>query len=433
MLNRLPPLTPSLFERNRKRLVSELKPGSLLVLNSSDISPTSGDGIRPYRQDSNFFYLTGINQEDSILILFPEASHPRDQEILFITESNPSLSMWEGDKLSPEEAAKRSGIQRVQYLSEFSDFFKRLMHQAEHVYLNQDEHYRRNSPVQSREDRFIKWSQQQYPLHHYERLCPLLSRLRMVKSEEEIERIQQACHVTRDGFLRLLKNLKPGVKEYELEAELIYEFTRRGTDGFAYGPILASGANACILHYQSNADVCQDGEVLLIDAGASYGSYQADLSRSVPIGGSFSSRQREVYESVLRVMEYAKTQLKIGVLLSDYEKKIGKCMEEELLKLNLLSQKDIQNSSPQHPAYKRYFMHGTSHHLGLDVHDLANMSVPLSENMVLTVEPGIYIPEEGLGIRLEDDVVLRKGGIENLTKSVPLQVEEIEELIGGSS
>lgn len=423
------PIESSLFIQNRKKLRAQLKPGALAVFNSNDIMPTSADGTMPFRQQTDLFYLTGIDQEESILLLFPD--HPDEglREILFLRETNEEIAIWEGHKYTKEEARSTSGINTVLWLSDFERTFDSLATFAEYICLNANEHLRSAKRVQTRDDRFIYWCQEKYPLHRYERLGPIMHRLRAIKSEQEIALIKKACEITERGFRRVLEFVKPGVMEYEIEAELIHEFIRNRSAGFAYQPIIASGANACVLHYLDNNQQCKAGDVLLMDAAAEYANYNSDLTRSIPVNGRFTSRQKEVYNAVLRVMRAAMQLLKPGIALPEYHREVGKIMESELLQLGLLDKTDIKNQDPQKPAYKKYFMHGTSHHLGLDVHDYGHMYRRFEPGMVFTVEPGIYIREEGLGIRLENNVVIREGGIEDLMAGIPIEIDEIESLM----
>ncbi|MDX1627230.1 MAG: M24 family metallopeptidase, partial [Fulvivirga sp.] len=337
--------------------------------------------------------------------------------------------IWEGHKLTQEEATEISGISTVFWLSKFNDVLQTLMSEVSHVYLNTNEHLRASTEVETRDDRFINWCQKQYPLHHYERTAPIMSNLRAVKDEEEIKAMQTACDITEKGFKRVAQFVRPGVMEYEIEAEYAHEFLRNRSRGFGYTPIVASGANSCVLHYVDNNQQCQDGDILLMDIGAEYGNYNADMTRCLPVNGKFSKRQKEVYNAVLRVMREAIQMLAPGILIPEYQKEVGKVMESELLGLGLLNNTDVKNQTANNPAYKKYFMHGTSHHIGLDVHDVANIYQKLKPGMVLTVEPGIYIREENLGIRLENNVVISDYGIKDLMANIPIEVEEIEELM----
>lgn len=423
------PLNPELFVLNRNNLISRLKPGSIAILNSNDIMPTSADGALPFRQQSDIFYLSGIDQEESILLLFPDAPEAKHREVLFLRETNDEIAIWEGHKYTKQEASSTSGIQTVYWLSQFERVFNNLMVQAEYVYLNTNEHLRSAGIVETRDRRFLDWCLKKYPLHRYERLQPLLHYVRAVKSPLEIEVVKTAIGITEKGFRRVLNFVKPGVLEYQVEAEFLHEFIVNRATGFAFEPIIASGFNACVLHYVQNNGVCSDGEVLLCDVGAMYGNYNADLTRSIPVNGRFTKRQKDVYNAVLRVQREAMKMLLPGNTLPEYHKEVGKIMESELLELGLIDQHEIRNQDPENPAYKKYFMHGTSHHLGLDVHDYGNMFRPFEPGMLFTVEPGIYIREEKLGIRLENDVVIGADGVVDLMASIPIEADEIEELM----
>ena len=423
------PIDPSLFINNRQRLIELLKPRSLAVLNSNDILPTNADGTLRLVQNSDLFYLTGIDQEETILVLFPDFPNEEYREILFVKETNEHIEIWEGHKYTKEEATQASGISQVFWLSEFETLFNTLMAEAEHVYLNTNEHIRASVRVASRDARFIEFCQQQYPLHHYERIAPLMHQLRAIKSEPEIAMQQRACDITEQAFRRVLKFVRPGVKEYEIEAEYLHEFVRQGSRGFAYEPIIASGKNACVLHYLDNHDDCQAGEVLMMDVGAEYARYYADMSRSVPVSGRFTDRQKDVYNAVLRVQREAMALLRPGNTIKAYHQEVGKIMENELIGLGLLDAQHVKQQDEKKPLYRKYFMHGTSHHLGLDVHDVGNVYRPFETGMVFTVEPGIYIREEGLGIRLENNVVITEEGVHDLMGNIPIEAEEIEDLM----
>ena len=422
-------IDPSLFINNRKKLVQYLKPNSVVVLNANDIMPADADDVLPFRQNSDLFYLSGIDQAETILVLYPDAPQASWKEMLFLRETNEHTMIWKGQQCTPEEAWDLAGIAHIHTLEEFRTIFHRLMGQAIHVYLNTNEHARAANPVQTRDARFIAWCKRHYPLHQYERLAPIMQQLRAVKSAIEIDLMRAACAITEKGFRKILPLIKPGIMEYALEAELIAEFIRNRAQGFAYDPIIASGANACVLHYKANNQPCQAGDVILVDTGAAYAHYCADLTRAMPVSGYFTQRQRAVYNAVLRVMQQAKQMLVPGNDLTTYHQAVGKVMEEELVGLGLLDRTDIRNQGPNKPAYKKYFMHGTSHHIGLNTHDVGNVYSKFKPGMVLTIEPGIYIREEGLGIRLENNVVIREDGLEDLTATIPIEAEEIEDLM----
>ncbi len=426
---RYEPIPQDLFVTNRRNLTKLLKDKSLAVLNSNDILPTNADGTLRLVQNSDLFYLTGIDQEETILLLAPDFPDETYREVLFVKETSELIEVWEGHKYTKEEATEASGIANVFWLSEFDRIFNTLMAEAEHVYLNTNEHLRATGRVETRDARFITFCQQQYPLHRYGRLAPLMHQLRAVKSDAEISRQQQACDITERAFRRILKMVKPGVKEYEIEAEYLHEFVRSGSRGFAYEPIVASGANACVLHYLDNHATCQAGEVLMMDVGAEYSRYYADMSRSIPVSGRFTERQRAVYDAVLRVQREAMTLLRPGNTVKEYHQEVGKIMESELIGLGLLDAQEVKQQDEKKPLYKKYFMHGTSHHLGLNVHDVGNVYRPFEVGMVFTVEPGIYIREENLGIRLENNVVITEDGVHDLMRNIPIEAEEIEDLM----
>lgn len=419
-------LNQKLFIENRSKFTAHLKPNSLAIFTSQDVFPTSADGHLPFKQHSDILYLSGADQEESILVLFPDAHKEELKEVLFLKETNDLIAVWEGAKYSKEEAFEISGIKTVYWLSEFERVFNEMAVNAERIYVNGNEHLRAHVETELRQDRMTKWLKETYPAHEFERSQPILHRVRGTKSELEIEVMREAAAITRKGYERVLKFMKPGVWEYELEAEFMHEFLSNRSRGFAYTPIIATGNNANVLHYIENNAQCQDGDLVLFDVGAEYANYTCDVTRCFPVNGKFSERQKEVYNAVLRVHDGAIALLRPGILLDEYHKKVGDLMTQELLGLGLISQQDVDEQDPAWPAYKKYFMHGTSHYIGLDVHDYGLWTVPVEEGMVFTVEPGIYIPEEGLGIRIEDDIVITKDGHENLTRAIPKTVEEIE-------
>jgi Xaa-Pro aminopeptidase len=423
------PLPNTLYIKNRKKLSEKLPSKSLAVFHSNDIMPTNADGTMKFRQNNDLLYLSGIDQEESILVICPDFPDPDMREILFLRETNEHIAIWEGHKYTKEEAQEASGIENIQWLDKFDNIFNTLISLSEHVFLNTNEHLRAGVVVETRDARFIKSCRERYPLHSYHRVAPLMHQLRALKEQEEINQMQIACDITEKGFRRILSFVKPGVTEYEIEAEFIHEFIRNRSKGFAYEPIIASGANACVLHYLENKETCKDGDLILFDVGAEYGNYNADMSRTIPVNGRFTPRQRSVYEAVLRVQKGAMDILRPGINIQEYHKEVGLMMQAELLGLGLIDQTDIQNQDPKWPAYKKYFMHGTSHHLGLDVHDVGTMYEPISSGMVFTVEPGIYIPEENLGIRLENNIVIQDSGYLDLMRNIPIEAEEIEELM----
>jgi Xaa-Pro aminopeptidase len=407
-----------------------MRPASLAVFNSNDIYPVSADSTIPFQQHRDIFYLSGVDQEESILLLFPEATDPKNREVLFLRETNEHIAVWEGEKLTKEKAFAVSGIKTVFWLKDFEKVFFDLMTEADTIYFNTNEHYRQAVETETREARFIKNCKEKYPAHQVAKSNPILQEIRGVKEKEEIDLMRTACGITEKGFRRVLNFVRPGVWEYEIEAEYLHEFIRNRSCGFAYTPIIASGNNANVLHYIQNNQQCREGDLILMDVGAEYANYSSDMTRTIPVSGRFSKRQKEVYQAVLRVKQEATKMLVPGTIWAEYHKEVGKIMTSELLGLGLLEKADVQNEDPEWPAYKKYFMHGTSHHIGLDTHDYGALKTPMKPNMVFTVEPGIYIPDEGFGIRLEDDVVIQETGAPvNLMENIPIEVDEIEELM----
>ena len=404
------PINSSLFINNRKNFMAQMKPNSIAVFNSNDIYPVSADSTLPFEQHRDIFYLSGVDQEESILVLFPECPKPEFREILFLRETNEHIAVWEGEKLTKEKAYASSGIKTVFWLQDLEKIMFELMSYAETIYINTNEHYRANVETETREDRFTKWLREKYPAHSVAKSNPILQRLRSVKDNIELNLIQTACDITEKGFRRVLGFVKPGVWEYEIEAEYIHEFVRNRSKKFAYTPIIASGNNANVLHYIENNQQCKAGDLILMDVGAEYANYSSDMTRTIPVSGRFSDRQKEVYNAVNKVKNEATKMLVPGTIWADYHIEVGKIMTSELLGLGLLDKADVQNEDPNWPAYKKYFMHGTSHHMGLDTHDYGLLHEPMKANMVFTVEPRIYLPKEGFGIRLEDDVVVQENG-----------------------
>lgn len=427
------PIPSKLFSENRKRFIKNLKPSSLAAFNANDIMPTNSDGSMPFRQNSDLFYLSGVDQEESIMVLFPDASEEKHREILFLKETNEKIAIWEGAKLNKDQAFIVSGIKTVYWLSEFERIFKTLACEAKNIYLNSNEHLRAVVEVETRDTRFIQWCKRNYPIHQYERSAPIMHEQRSIKTETEIHLIRQACNITEKGLRRILNFIKPGVMEFEIEAEITHEFLWNRSRGHAYTPIIASGGNACVLHYIDNDKECKTGDVLLMDFGAEYANYASDLTRCVPVSGKFTKRQKAVYNAVLRVMRGATKMLVPGTILKEYHKEVGKLMEKELVDLRLLKMSDLKKEDPntelEKKLYRKYFMHGTSHFLGLDVHDVGLWHKPIKEGMVFTCEPGIYIKEEKLGIRLENDILVTKKGPVDLMENIPVEAEEIEELM----
>ncbi len=424
------PLDPQMFVNHRANLRKLMLSNSLAVLNANDVLPTNADGSLRLCPNSDLFYLTGIDQEETILLLYPEAHEENMREILFVRETNDLIVTWEGHKLTKEEAAAISGIKRVEWLDEFRPLFHRLMCECEHVYLNANEHKRAVVEVETRDARFVRDTQARYPLHDYQRLARLMHRLRIVKSDFELELIKEACQITKAGFFRVCRFVKPGVSETEVEAEFAHEFIRRG-GGFAYTPIIASGKNACVLHYLSNDKPCRRGDLLLLDVAANYANYNSDLTRTIPVGGRFTRRQRQVYNAVLRVFRAASKAATPGKLPKQWQKDAEAFMQQELLELGLLKPSAVRKQDPDKPALKKYFMHGVGHPIGLDVHDVGLTTEPIQPGWVLTVEPAIYLPGEGLAVRLENDILVQEGGNLDLMADIPIEAGAVEELMRG--
>lgn len=426
---RYDPIDPRLFTENRARLAKMLPAGSMAIVNANDILPTNADGSFLMRVNSDLFYLTGVEQEETILVLFPDADDEKLREVLFLREPNEHNELWEGHKLRKDEAQKATGIKQIKWLSDFPSMLRRMIFEAEQVYINSNEHKRSSSEVETREDRFISNIQRRYPLHTYRRLAPLLHDCRVVKSDLEIEQIRRACALTAKGFKRVLRFTKPGRTETDVEAEFAHEFIR-GRGRFAYEPIVATGVNACCLHYQENKAELEDGQMLLLDVGAAYANYASDMTRTIPVNGKFTRRQRAVYEAVLRVLRAGIADLKPGLKHKDWQKLSEQRMAEELLQLGLLKPRDVKKQDPDWPAVKKYFMHGLGHPIGLDVHDVGNTIKPMQAGWVITVEPGIYIPEEKLAVRLEDTVLVTEDGPVNLMADIPIEIDDIETTMG---
>ena len=424
------PIPRTLFIKNRKKFVSQMRSKSLAVFNSNDLYPISADSTLPFQQHRDIFYLSGVDQQESILVLFPDAHEEKHRELLFLRETNDHIALWEGKKLNKDDAFECSGIKTVYWLDDFERVLFQLMTQSEFVYFNTNEHYRHCSKTETREDRFIKWCKNEYPAHRWLKSNPILQSIRSIKEPEEVRLMQQACSITEKGFRRILNFVKPGVFEFEIEAEYVHEFLRNRSKGFAYGPIIASGYNANVLHYTDNDKQCKEGDLLLMDVAAEYANYSSDMTRTIPVSGRFTNRQKDIYNAVLYVKKEATKLLKPGVFWKDFHIEVGQIMTNQLLKVRLLDKIDVKNQSKDQPAYKKYFMHGTSHHIGLDTHDYGLLYDPLQANMIFTVEPGIYIPKESLGIRLEDDVVIQQAGDPiNLMSRIPIEIDEIEHLM----
>ena len=424
-----PKIDPRLFVKNRLRFSKRLKPNSVAVLNSNDFMPTSADGTHPFVQQTDLFYLSGIDQEETVLVIYPDAHEKKHKEILFIKETNEQIATWEGQKHSKAEAQDISGIKRVYWTSELDGILRPLIIQSENIYLNPNEHLRAAVAVETRDRRFLEWCRLAFPLHHYERLAPIMHDLRAVKLPQEIELIRQACSITGKAFRRLLGFIRPGVWEYEVEAEIVHEFMRNRSRGPAFETIVASGTDACTLHYVQNDKQCKKGDLVLIDFGAEYANYAADVTRTVPVSGKFSKRQKEVYNAVLKIQKAATKMLRPGNTLEACQEKVAKLMQAELIRLGVLKKADIKKQPADTPLYKKFFPHGTSHHLGLDVHDYGDKYRQFEPGMVFTCEPGVYIRDESIGIRIENDILITSKGPVDLTKDIPREVEEIEALM----
>ncbi len=422
------PIPQKLFIENRQRLAARLSPNSLVVVHANDLLPANADATLPMVANSDLFYLTGIEQEETVLLLAPDAFDEKLREVLFVRETSDLLKVWEGAKHTKEEATKLSGIKTVKWLTELPVILRGLMCEADHVYLNSNEHRRAVVEVETRDVRLARRLMHEHPLHDYRRLAPLMHELRVVKSPQEIELLKQACAITRKGFLRVLKKTRPGRWEHEIEAEFAHEFIRHRAR-FAYTPIIAAGANSNVLHYIANDQRMKQGNVLLLDVGASYANYNADLTRTIPVSGRFSRRQKQVYNAVLRVTRAMIDAARPGVLHRDWQKQSQALMNEELLGLGLLKRSEIKKQDPDNPACRKYFMHGLGHPLGLDVHDVGITSKPFAPGWVLTVEPGIYLPEEGFGVRLENDIEVTDGAPIDLMADIPIEADEIEDLM----
>lgn len=422
-------IDPQLFITNRKRFAELMEPGSMAIIHSNDEMPRSGDQFFPFRQNRDLLHLSGLDQERSVVVLFPDHPKAEMREVAFIRRTNEHIAVWEGHKFTKEEAEQISGISTIYWDDEYDSIVASMMIHADMVYLNSNEHDRFSSDVESRDARIGKKLQDKFPMHTYKRAQTILKKLAMVKNEHEVDLMQKACDITNKGLRRVLEFVKPGVMEYEIDAEIMRVFLNSRSTGHAYHPIIASGKNACILHYNENNQECRAGDLILMDFGAEYANYASDLSRTIPVSGRFNDRQKDIYSAVLRTLKSATQLLRPGILLDDYEKEVGKMMTSELIGLDLLTQKEVDDQDPKKPAYKKYFMHGTSHHIGLDVHDLNDRYEPLKAGMVLTCEPGIYIPNEGIGIRLENDIVVTDGDPVNLMADIPIEIEEVEELM----
>lgn len=422
-------INPELFVANRKRLEAKLVPNSMAILFANDEMPRSADQSFTFRQNPDLFWLSGIDQEQTILIIYPDCPNSAYKEALFIRKTNEQIAIWEGHKYTIEEARQASGIEHIYWYESFESVLGSLMSYCENVYVNINENDRASNVVPYKDIRFANDLKNRFPAHQIKRLGPIMAELRAVKHEIEIEVIKKACGITRDAFIRVLQFMKPGVKEFEIEAEIIHEFIRQGANGHAYSPIIASGKNACVLHYVDNNQVCKEGDLVLMDFGAEYANYASDMTRTIPINGKFSPRQKEVYNATLFVMNQAKELLRPGKTLADYNAEVGLVMEEQLIQIGLLKKDEVAKQDKNNPLYKKYFMHGTSHFMGIDVHDIGNRYAPMQVGNVFTCEPGIYIPEEGIGIRIENDIYIGEYGNIDLMGDIPIEVEEIEMLM----
>jgi len=418
-----------LFIDNREKFKNKINKNNLAIFNSNDVMPTNADGTMPFRQNNDLFWMSGIDQEESVLIIFPDNSNEKEREILFLKKTSELIAIWEGSKLDKKQAFNVSGISTVYWLSEMESKLDELISKCDGIYLNKNIHSRAASEVQTRDDRFRNMIIEKFSDKEIKEVAPIMHELRSIKSDDEIALIQNACDITEKGLRRILPFINPGVMEYEIEAELMHEFLRNRSAGFAYQPIIGSGRDSCVLHYIENNKECKEGDILLMDFGAEYANYASDLTRTVPVNGKFSDRQKAVYNSVLHVMKKATNMLRPGTMFKEYNKEVGKIMESELIKLGLLDKHDVMKQDSENPLFRQYFMHGTSHYLGLDVHDVGNFDWPMEEGMVFTCEPGIYILEEKLGIRLENDILVTANGPDDLMKNIPIETEEIEDLM----
>lgn len=417
----------SLFKENRIRFVSKMLPNTIAILTSNDVKHNNADDVMGFTQNNDLFYLSGIDQEDTLLVLYPDAIKEENKVILFVSETNEHTKIWDGERLSKEQSIHISGITRIEWRHDFEKLLQYMAFEADGFYLGHNEYLKRaTKDQQTRQDRMISWCKEKYPLHQYLRAAKITRELRQIKSDEEIGLVKKAANISIESFKRVLKVCKPNIKEYELEAELTYNLIKAGAKRHAFQPIVASGKNACALHYNTNDDICNDGDMILMDFGVCYANYNSDTTRCFPVNGKFSARQKEVYSSVLRCLKEGSKLLKPGVISSDYEQQMANLVETELIKLGLLKADEVSKQDPEKPLYKKYFMHGTAHHIGLDVHDVGLYSRPFESGMILTCEPGIYIPEEGIGCRLENDYLITEKGNINLTEAMPIEIEDIE-------
>jgi Xaa-Pro aminopeptidase len=423
------PLNPELFKTNRKRFIEKMKPGSIAIFVSNDEVPSNGDALHPFKQNSDLYWLSGITQEDTMVVLFPSNPDPKYREVLVLVRPVELKEKWDGKRLRKEEAIEMSGIQTIVWLDSIDALLQTWIHLADIIYLDTNENDRKSSLVRSRDYRFVDEMKSRYPLHQYERAAKLMKELRAIKTEYEVEVTKKAVEITHNAFIRVMKFIHPGVMEYEIEAEIIHSFLSQRASGEAYGSIIASGDRARTLHYVSNNQECKDGELVLMDFGASYGGYNADLTRTIPVNGKFSPRQKEVYNACLQLHNYAKSLLKPGITINDYTDKVGDEATKLFIQIGLLKESDVKNEDPENRAYRKYLYHGISHHLGLDVHDLGTRTEPIKAGMLFTAEPGIYIEEEGMGIRIENNLWITENGNIDLFEGIPITVDEIEAIM----
>jgi Xaa-Pro aminopeptidase len=423
------PLNPELFKTNRKRFIEKMKPGSIAIFVSNDEVPSNGDALHPFKQNSDLYWLSGITQEDTMVVLFPSNPDPKYREVLVLVRPVELKEKWDGKRLRKEEAIEMSGIQTIVWLDSIDALLQTWIHLADIIYLDTNENDRKSSLVRSRDYRFVDEMKSRYPLHQYERAAKLMKELRAIKTEYEVEVTKKAVEITHNAFLRVMKFIHPGVMEYEIEAEIIHSFLSQRATGEAYGSIIASGDRARTLHYVSNNQECKDGELVLMDFGASYGGYNADLTRTIPVNGKFSPRQKEVYNACLQLHNYAKSLLKPGITINNYTDKVGDEATKLFIQIGLLKESDVKNEDPENRAYRKYLYHGISHHLGIDVHDLGTRTEPIKAGMLFTAEPGIYIEEEGMGIRIENNLWITENGNIDLFEGIPITVEEIEAIM----
>ena len=423
------PLNPQLFITNRNRFFERMKPNSIAIFVSNDEVPSNGDALYPFKQNSDLYWLSGVTQEDSMVVLFPDNPDPKYREVLVLVRPNELKEKWDGRRLRKEEATALSGIQTIIWLDSIEGVLQPWVHLADTIYLDTNENDRKGSLLRTRDYRFVDEMKSRYPLHQFERAAKILKDLRAIKTQYEIEVTQKAIDITKDAFIRVMKFIRPGVWEYQIHAEIMHEFLSQRADGEAYGSIIASGDRARTLHYVTNNEECKDGELILMDFGASYGGYNADLTRTIPVNGKFTRRQKTVYNACLHLHDYAKSLLKPGISILDYTEKVGEEATQQFLKIGLLKKSDVKNEDPDNRAYRKYLYHGISHHLGIDVHDLGTRTEPIKAGMLFTVEPGIYIEEEGMGIRIENNVWITRNGNKDLFKDIPITAEEIETIM----